>query len=195
MPMRGPRFVALGALMHALAAGCTPSGLPSLLGPVSSGPSRTGPSEDSNTFTSSTPYETSALVPGNPTQVYTLVARGALGCWFGAGGPLKASHVFRAEAEPPAKGGSAEILIHERDKSFRDQRGVQAYKIGFSSEITGVRIGMTALKFEAKRAQAMAKDVEAWARGGSSCQLRTLMPPPTPAKGKAVKAPAASKKR
>jgi hypothetical protein len=182
--------------MHALAAGCTPSGLPSLLGPMPPESGKTGPSEASNTFTSSSPYETSAIVPGNPTQVYTQVARGALGCWFGAGGPLKASHVFRAEAEPPAKGGSAEIVIHERDTSFRDQRGVKAYRIAFATEVMGVRIGMTALKFEAKRAQAMAKDVEAWAKGGSSCQLRALMPPPAPpAKGKMVKAPAASKKR
>jgi len=193
MPTRGPCLIALGVLLHALVAGCTPSGLPGLLGPPPPEPGKTGPGQAENTFSPSGPHQTSAIVPGTPTQVYALVARGALGCWFSPGGPLKGSHVFRAEAEPPAKGGGAEILIHERDTSFRDRRGLQAYRIAFASEITGVRIDLTALKFEAARAQAMAKDVEAWAKGGVSCQLRALMP--APAKGKVVKGSPAGKAR
>ena len=47
----------------------------------------------------------------------------------------------------------------------------------------------------AKLAQAMAKDVEAWAKGGAGCQLRGLLPPPTAPAGKTVKGPAATKKR
>jgi hypothetical protein len=195
MPTRGPGLITLGVLLHAILAGCTPTTLPGLLGPPLPESDKTGPTQPENLASSSGPHEASAIVPGSPTQVYALVARGALGCWFSPGGPLKASHVFRAEAEPPAKGGGAEILIHERDRSFRDQRGVRAYRIAFASEITGVRIDMTALKFEAARAQAMAKDVETWAKGGSSCQLRALVPPPAPAKGKVVKGPAAGKAR
>ncbi len=196
MPTRGPCLITLGVLLHTLAAGCTPSSLPGLLGPPAPDPGKTGPGQpEKKTSSSSGPYETAAIVPGTSTQVYALVARGALACWFSPGGPLKGSHVFRAEAEPPAKGGAAEIVIHERDTSFRDQRGVKAYRIAFASEITGVRVDMIALKFEAARAQAMAKDVETWAKGGSSCHLRALMLPPTPTKGKAVKGPAANKAR
>jgi hypothetical protein len=103
--------------------------------------------------------------------------------------------VFQAEAAPPAKGGAAEIVIHERDTSFRDQRGVRAYRISFSGEATGVRVGMTALKFETKLAQAMARDVENWAKGGAGCQLRALLPPPPPPAGKTVKGRATTKKR
>src|SRR5262245_34688712 len=147
MSTRGPRLITIGVLLHALAAGCTPSGLPALLGPAPPEPGKTGPGQPENVFSPSGPYETAVSVSGTPTQVYALVARGALGCWFAPGGPLKASHVFRAEAEPPAKGGAAEILIHERDASFRDRRGVQAYRIAFASEIAGVRVSMTALKF------------------------------------------------
>ena len=49
------------------------------------------------------PVETAVVVPGTPTEIYTLVAGGALRCWFGADGPLKATHVFHAEAAPPAE--------------------------------------------------------------------------------------------
>jgi hypothetical protein len=106
-----------------------------------------------------------------------------LGCWFGSG-PLKASHVYRAEAEPPTKGGEAEIVIHERDLTLRDQRGTRAYKVMFAGEGSGVRVTIMPLKIEAKLAEAMARDVETWAREGAkpgaACQLRALFPPPPP---------------
>jgi len=57
---------------------------------------------------------------GHARALYELVARGALGCWFGAGGPLKTSHVFQAEAAPPAEGGAAEIVLHERELAGED---------------------------------------------------------------------------
>jgi hypothetical protein len=126
--------------------------------------------------------ETSTVVSGTPTGVFAEVARHALGCWFAVDGPLKATHVYRAEAEPPAKGGNAEILIHERDASTRDQRGARAYRIAFISEFSGVRVTATALKFEPKVAQAMAKDVETWAKGQEGCQLRAALPPPVATK-------------
>jgi hypothetical protein len=108
------------------------------------------------------------------------VARGALGCWFAADGPLKASHVYRAEAAPPGKGGAAEITIYQRDASLRDQRGSKAYQVAFTGEVAGVRVATTAMKFELAHAQAMARDIETWAKGGSGCQLRVVMPPPPP---------------
>jgi hypothetical protein len=128
----------------------------------------------------SEPHETSALVSGTPTGIFAEVARGALGCWFAADGPLKASYIYRAEASPPAKGGDAEIVIHERDASMRDLRGSRAYRIAFTAELASVRVTMTALKLEPKLAHAMAKDVESWAKGKQGCQLRALLPPPEP---------------
>jgi hypothetical protein len=142
------------------------------------------------------------MASGTSTGVFAHVARGALGCWLAADGPLKASHVYRAEAEPPSKGGAAEITIYERDVSLRDQRGPRAYRISFASEAGGVRINATALKFDPAKAQAMARDVETWAKGGSGCQLRALYPPPPalvttkPAKGsKLAKGSGQTKKR
>ncbi|MBO0763027.1 MAG: hypothetical protein J2P50_00295 [Hyphomicrobiaceae bacterium] len=135
------------------------------------------------------------MVSGTPTGVFTEVAREVLGCWFGAGGPLKASHVYHAEAEPPAKGGAAVIVIHERDVSFNDQRGPRAYRISFGDEAGGVHVVATALKFDGPKAQAMARDVETWAKGGTGCQLRALYPSPAPpSSAKTAKAPAPTRK-
>jgi hypothetical protein len=133
------------------------------------------------------PQEASALVAGTPTGIFADVARGALGCWFAADGPLKTSHVYRAEAQPPAKGGDAEIVVHERDATVRDLRGPRAYRISFAAELSGVRVTMVALRFEPKLAAAMAKDVESWAKGGEGCALRVLLPPPAPPEAKTAK--------
>jgi hypothetical protein len=179
-----------GLAVAALLGGCggpaiNLQALLSLPAPAESGP-ETAP-ETGSLSARSGPLETSALVSGTPTAVFAEVARGALGCWFAADGPLKASHVYRAEAEPPAKGGDAEIVIHERDASVRDPRGPRAYRIAFTAEVSSVRVTMTALKFEPKLAQAMAKDVESWAKGEQSCQLRGLVPPPAPVASKTAK--------
>ena len=181
----GPCKAAVGLVLAALAGGCSANGMPtlqSLLPP---------PIETNSTAAAaaapSAPAETSLSVPGTPTSVFAQVAQGMLGCWFGSG-PLKASHVYRAEAEPPTKGGEAEIVIHERDLTLRDQRGTRAYKVMFAGEGSGVRVTIMPLKIEAKLAEAMARDVETWAKEGAkegvkpgaACQLRALFPPPPP---------------
>ncbi len=177
--MPGPCKAGIGLILAALAGGCSAKGVPTLQALLPP------PTETSSVATPAHPYETSVLASGSPTGVFTQVAQGVLGCWFGADGPFKTSHVYRAEAEPPAKGGQAEIVIHERDASVRDLRGPRAYRISFASEHGGVRVVAAALKLELKLAEAMAHDVEKWAkagaRGGSAdCQVRALFPPPPP---------------
>jgi hypothetical protein len=135
------------------------------------------------------PHQASAVVAGTPTGVFADVARGALGCWFAADGPLKATHVYRAEAQPPAKGGDAEIVVHERDGATRDLRGARAYRIAFTAELSNVRVTMVALRFEPKVAQAMEKDVASWAKGGEGCELKALLAPPPSAASKTAKKP------
>jgi hypothetical protein len=179
---KGLGATALGVFL-AFGGGCAPSSLSALL--------QIEPVVETATLPSG-PYETAAVVQGTPTAVYAQVARGILGCWFGADGPLNASHVFRAEARPPARGGAARIVIHERDPSLPDQRGSRAYRISFAGEAAGVRIGMSAVRFELARAEAMARDVEGWAKGNAGCRLRALSPQPLHA-GEVGEAP--SKKR
>jgi hypothetical protein len=134
-----------------------------------------------------------------PTETYELVARGALGCWFGASGPLKPSHVFHAEAAPPVEGGAAEIVLHERDVSFRDQRGPRAFRVTFATAPMGAQVNVVNIKMAPPVGTAMAKDVETWAAAGAGCQLRVVLPPPpapapSKAKGKA-KTPAKAAKQ
>jgi hypothetical protein len=160
------------ALLPALGGGaCSSGNLPQL--PAGSSPVETGavagPAE-------AAPYETTTIAQGTPTEVYALVAGGALRCWFGGDGPLKATHVFHAEAAPPAEGGAAEIVLHERDPSFRDQRGPRAFRVSFAGNAGGVRVGITSIKIAAPLSELMVRDVSVWAGGGAGCQVRALRP-------------------
>jgi hypothetical protein len=120
------------------------------------------------------PVETTIIVPGTPTEVYAQVARGALNCWFGRDGPLKATHIFTAEAASPTQGGAAAIVVHERDVDLHDQRGVRAFRISFTGDPSAVRVGITNLKMTGALGQLMVGDAETWAKGGEGCQVRTL---------------------
>jgi hypothetical protein len=164
------------ALICALAAGgadCSSSGTPTLSaapGSVETGAIPQPPTPEH------TAYERSIVVPGTPTDIYALVARGALGCWLAANGPLKSTHVFRADVAPPSQGGQAEIVVHERDASMRDQRGARAFQVKLQSEAGRVRVDMIVLRLAPSLAEPMLLDVEAWARGDTSCQARAFGP-------------------
>jgi hypothetical protein len=159
------------AAAAALAGACAPSGLPSLPSAINAPPA-------ANAEGSAPAIETTIIVPGTPTDVYALVAHGALRCWLGPDGPLHATHVFDAEAKAPADGGTAQIVIHERDPTMRDQRGTQAFRVSFDIAPGGTRVATTPLKMPAQIAPLMVRDVEAWARGGSGCQVMALQQPP-----------------
>ena len=124
--MLRPALIGPAALLSLLVGGCsgnTPSlpALPQLTGTV-----------------------TEAPIVGSPTEVYERVARGAMSCWFGTNGPLKANYVYHAEAEPAGKGGKAEIVIHERDRRpTENPKGIRAYRVAITPED-----GQTTLVFE-----------------------------------------------
>ena len=175
--MRPYRFV-LMCTLAAGGAGCTSSSTPTL----TSAPAaiETGAIAELNSGQSSSgqapSFERAIIVPGTPTDVYALVARGALGCWFASNGPLKATHVFRADAAPPSQGGQAEIVLHERDVSMRDQRGARAFQVKFASDAARVRVDMIVVRIGPPLAEPMLQDVEVWARGGAGCQTRAVSP-------------------
>jgi len=124
------------------------------------------------------PFERAFIAEGNPTSLYAQVARGALSCWLSAGGPLHGTHVFAAEAAPPNQGGAAEIVLHERDRGFRDQRGPRAVRIRFEGAPGGVRVGFSNLRLGVELAESMARDVATWAKAGTGCAARDLQQPP-----------------
>jgi hypothetical protein len=154
-------------------AGCTSSSLPSLP-PLQPAPSEEEPKR--------TPTEHVSIVSGTPTGIYALVARGVHRCWLGADGPLKPTHVFHAEAESPANGGAAEIVLHERDPTMRDERGPQALRVAFSAVPGGVRLAMAMPRIESQLGQPMAKDILSWANGGTDCEMRRHLPLPVAGK-------------
>ena len=176
--MRG-RLHILAALLAVGAAACTSAGAPQL--PPASAPTETASvAKPPAKADAEHGVTTTVLSKSTPTETYEVVARGVLGCWFGAAGPLKPSHVFHAEAASPAEGGAAEIVLHERDTAFRDQRGARAYRVAFEKTPTGAKVDIANLKMAQALGDAMQKDVEVWVAGGSGCVVRTLYPPPPP---------------
>jgi hypothetical protein len=169
--MQGPGFNSITMVLLLATAGCSSSL------PVLAPPAQPAPQADTAEETSKAPAEVVSIVPGTPTDVYASVARGAHRCWFGADGPLKPTHVFHAEAESPAKGGAAEMVLHERDETLRDKRGTRAFRVSFTTVPEGVRVAVAMPRMELQLGQRMAKDVTAWARGGSDCEVRKQMPP------------------
>jgi hypothetical protein len=126
----------------------------------------------------------SPTIDVSSTELYTRVAGGALKCWFGAGGPLKASHVFNAEVAPVASGGAAEIIVHERDPRATGQaasRGVRAFRISIEPiSAEKARLSMTSGKLAPDLAAALEKDALAYAFGQDSCEAQVVRPPPPP---------------
>ena len=104
-----------------------------------------------------------------PVEVYAQVARGATSCWFGAGGQLKASHIFYADAEPPSAGGKAEIALVERDPAAVSSRGAKSYRISLGLEGDGTRIEHTNLKLAEVLVSAVQADVHRFSKGDLAC--------------------------
>lgn len=172
-----------------LVGACSASGL----GPFSPGQT---PVEPGALAVPSAAPETSLVVPGAPTEVYTQVARGIMACWLGASGPLKQSHIFHADAQSAATGGGgAEIVLQERDTTLRDQRGVRAFRVQMSPVPGGSLVAAASLKMDPRRANAMMKDITVWAKGGSGCELGTRFPPPAVAKPSMAKKAKAKSRR
>jgi hypothetical protein len=169
-------FICMGLLL--VAGGCSSNGLPNLgsgTGQIET--SAAGSSAASPTQSHSAPIATATTVSGEPVAIYTLVARGIHACWFGAAGPLRNTHVFRAEAQSQTKGGEAEIIIHERDLAQADQRGQQAIRISFENAAGLVRVAITVMKVPPGYGEPLARDVAVWAKGQAGCALRASFPP------------------
>ena len=114
-----------------------------------------------------------------PTTVYATVAQKALSCWMGPKGPLKASHIFHAEAASPTTGGHAEIALHERDSTQPHPWGARAFRIEFAAEGGGTdtRVSMHNIKLPKDLADALRADVTNWTQGRDGCQAQVVRPP------------------
>ena len=111
-----------------------------------------------------------ARIPvGSPTEVYTRVARGALTCWFGASGPLKGPYIYHAEADPPSKGGRADIVIRTRDTTAADPRSLKAFAVTITPGGDGTHVDVENAKIAEPLAARLTADVHRWAADEEGC--------------------------
>ncbi|MGE0628041.1 MAG: hypothetical protein AB7O43_09485 [Hyphomicrobiaceae bacterium] len=107
-------------------------------------------------------------------EIYSRIAKGAMLCWFGAGGRLRDAYVFQASTTPAADGGGAEIVVHERAVNQPKPWGYRAYRIVLNetSGVTGganTRIEIENLRMPDAMAQQMRHEVFRWASQNYSC--------------------------
>jgi hypothetical protein len=144
--------------------GCSPSLQPSPLGfslPVTNG--------DQTVVTTSV------------IEAYSAIARGALICWVGAQGPLKATHIFHADVAAPSAGGAAEIVLHQRDLTQPSPRGAKALRVTIVDDGSGgSRLTFENLRLPADLGAAMRKDTFAWGQQAQSCEAQVVRPPEAP---------------
>ncbi len=117
-------------------------------------------------------------------EIYSRVAGGALRCWFGPAGGLKKTHVFHADAVPPSQGGTAEIVLHERDGDAPSPRSLRAYRMKIEPGGNGSIVTLENLRLAEPLALEMAGDVGRWGGGDEACGEPLL------ARGPAVNEPA-----
>lgn len=92
-----------------------------------------------------------------------------MACWFGTSGPLKADYVYHAEAAPASQGGKAEIVIHERDRTSDNPRGLRAYRIAITPNGEASNVAVENLKLPEPLAKSMEADVRRWGSGAIGC--------------------------
>jgi len=132
---------------------------------------------------------------GSPTEVYTRIAHGAVRCWLAPGGALAGTHIFHADAESPAKGGSAEIVIHEREVAAPRPWGRKVFRIALAAADTKTSLAVENLALPDPLVAQMKADIHAWSAGQPSCTageggtgMRKDPPPPAAPAPKVAKA-------
>lgn len=115
-----------------------------------------------------------------PIDTYARIARGANLCWFGANGPLKATHIFQADVKPASEGGTAEIAIHERVSGQLSPLGFVAFRVNIRGSQTYSEVATDNLRMPEAMAAMMRSDIESWTNGGSTCSAQQLKRPSDP---------------
>jgi hypothetical protein len=130
-------------------------------------------------------------VSGPPAEIYRLIASGSARCWFAPRSPIKATHIFHADAEPPAKGGAVEVAVMVRDLAAPKPWGPRAFRVILKADGDFTAIDVQNLSMTAEVAAQMRADVFHWAQDGKNCKLKPppeeAGPPPPPKKAAKVK--------
>jgi hypothetical protein len=92
-----------------------------------------------------------------------------MACWFGTAGPLKVNYIYHAEAKPASQGGKSEIVIHERDRTSENPRGLRAFRVAIAPKGETASVTIENLKLPEPLAASMDDDVRRWAAGAIGC--------------------------
>lgn len=164
------------AICGGLIGACSSAGAPELTSGLPAQQSQAEPSASASVLPglpnlpSMASLTNAARLPvGAPTDVYTRVARGALTCWFGASGPLKGTYIYHAEAEPPSKGGRAEIVVRTRDLTAADPRSLKAFRVGIEAGGEGTKVDVENVTIPEPLASRLRADVDRWAASEEGC--------------------------
>ncbi len=107
---------------------------------------------------------------GSATDIYSNIARGAMACWFAVNGPLKKDYIFHATADAPSRGGKAEVVIHLRDPTQPNPRGVKTYIVEIQpTGEASANVTVENRKMSDAYAAAMTGDISRWAKGEEGC--------------------------
>lgn len=135
-------------------------------------------------------------VTGPPSEIYRRIAGGAARCWFAPRSPLKATHIFHADADSPSKGGAVEAAVMVRDLAAPKPWGPRAFRVLLSADGDYTGIDVQNISMATDVAALMRADVFHWAQNGAQCKLKPppeeAGPPPPPTKAatsKLVKKP------
>jgi hypothetical protein len=102
-------------------------------------------------------------------EVYSRVAQGAMACWFGQNGFLKATHVFYADVAPASSGQQAEIIIHERDTTQPRPWGRRAFRVTIATVDGETAVEAENIAMKDDVAGRMRADVFQWTQGKTGC--------------------------
>ncbi len=133
---------------------------------------------------------------GSATDIYSQIARGAMACWFAVNGPLKKDYIFHATADAPSRGGKAEVVIHRRDPTQPNPRGVKTYVVEIKpTGETTANVSAENRQMSDAYASAMTADITRWAKGEEGCASTSAVAGWVPAPiGPVADAPKAAKK-
>ena len=109
---------------------------------------------------------------GRVSDVYTLIARGARMCWFGADGALKETHIFHAALDPPSRGEMAEIVIQEIDRTQVSPWGRRTFRVRLTPADGATAIAVENIAMPDDLAASMRADVFKWTEGVMACSTR-----------------------
>jgi hypothetical protein len=169
----------LGLIAAMLLSGCANGGVqaPSLslpsppsVGSISDQPASQPMSNQVSTQPAGVLIDQTGGIGGSATDIYSRLASGAMKCWFAVGGPLKKDYVYHASAAPASRGGKADIVIHQRDTTQPNPRGLKSYIVNIQpTGESSATVRVENLKMTDAFASAMTNDVARWTKGEDGC--------------------------